>query len=377
VCVLFQTPDLKEAQLIEVTPIELGVIIPTFNEAQNVRPLLNRLALALSDYHWEAIFVDDNSPDGTADIVREIGQQNIHVRVVQRIGRRGLSSAVVEGMLATSAPLLAVVDGDLQHDETALPEMIRALKRQGADIAVGTRYAEGGSIGDWSRRRHFGSQAATWLGQKLLGLNLSDPMSGFFVVRRETLMAAMPRLSGVGFKILLDIVASLPTPPRVAEVPYVFRTRHAGESKADTMIAAEYLTLLIDKLVGRYIPTRLVSFLAVGALGVGVHLTVLGSLLALGAQFLTGQLAAVATAIAFNFFLNNLFTYRDRRLHGWKIVTGLLSFYLISSIGAVANIGIGSWVHQMDSRWWLAGLAGVVIGAVWNFAASSFLTWRK
>jgi dolichol-phosphate mannosyltransferase len=202
-------------------------------------------------------------------------------------------------------------------------------------------------------------------------------MSGFFVVRRETLMAAMPRLSGVGFKILLDIVASLPTPPRVAEVPYVFRTRHAGESKADTMIAAEYLTLLIDKLVGRYIPTRLVSFLAVGALGVGVHLTVLGSLLALGAQFLTGQLAAVATAIAFNFFLNNLFTYRDRRLHGWKIVTGLLSFYLISSIGAVANIGIGSWVHQMDSRWWLAGLAGVVIGAVWNFAASSFLTWRK
>ena len=374
---LFQTPDLKEAQLIEVTPIELGVIIPTFNEAQNVRPLLNRLALVLSDYHWEAIFVDDNSPDGTADIVREIGQQNIHVRVVQRIGRRGLSSAVVEGMLATSAPLLAVVDGDLQHDETALPKMIRALKRQGADIAVGTRYAEGGSVGDWSRRRHFGSQAATWLGQKLLGLNLSDPMSGFFVVRRETLMAAMPRLSGVGFKILLDIVASLPTPPRVAEVPYVFRTRHAGESKADTMIAAEYLTLLIDKLVGRYIPTRLVSFLAVGALGVGVHLTVLGSLLALGAQFLTGQLAAVATAIAFNFFLNNLFTYRDRRLHGWKIVTGLLSFYLISSIGAVANIGIGSWVHQMDSRWWLAGLAGVVIGAVWNFAASSFLTWRK
>lgn len=374
---LFQTPDLKEAQLIEVTPIELGVIIPTFNEAQNVRPLLNRLAVALSDYHWEAIFVDDNSPDGTADIVREIGQRNIHVRVVQRIGRRGLSSAVVEGMLATSAPLLAVVDGDLQHDETALPEMIRALKRQGADIAVGTRYAEGGSVGDWSRRRHFGSQAATWLGQKLLGLNLSDPMSGFFVVRRETVMAAMPRLSGVGFKILLDIVASLPTPPRVAEVPYVFRTRHAGESKADTMIAAEYLTLLIDKLVGRYIPTRLVSFLAVGALGVGVHLTVLGSLLALGAQFLTGQLAAVATAIAFNFFLNNLFTYRDRRLHGWKIVTGLLSFYLISSIGAVANIGIGSWVHQMDSRWWLAGLAGVVIGAVWNFAASSFLTWRK
>ncbi len=368
----------EEAELADVaTPLQLAVIIPTFNEAGNVVPLLDKLSTALAAYHWEAIFVDDNSPDGTADLVREIGQKDIRVRVVHRIGRRGLSSAVIEGMLATSAPILAVVDGDLQHDEMALPKMVAAIESDQADIAIGTRYAQGGSVGEWDKLRHRASQGATWLGQKLLRVPLSDPMSGFMAIRRETLMAALPRLSGVGFKILLDIVASLPAPPRIAEVPYVFRSRLNGESKADSMIALEYISLLIDKTIGRFIPTRLVSFLAVGGLGVAVHLSVLGTALALGATFLNGQFAAVATAIAFNFYLNNRFTYRDRRLKGWKMLTGLISFYLVSAIGAVANIGIGNWVHQMDSQWWLAGMAGVLVGAVWNFAASSFVTWRN
>jgi dolichol-phosphate mannosyltransferase len=375
---LMQLVRPEEAELADVaTPLQLAVIIPTFNEAANVVPLLDKLSIALAAYHWEAIFVDDNSPDGTADLVREIGQKDIRVRVVHRIGRRGLSSAVIEGMLATSAPILAVVDGDLQHDEMALPKMVAAIESDQADIAIGTRYAKGGSVGEWNKLRHRASQGATWLGQKLLRVPLSDPMSGFMAIRRETLMAALPRLSGVGFKILLDIVASLPTPPRITEVPYVFRSRLNGESKADSMIALEYISLLIDKTIGRFIPTRLVSFLAVGGLGVAVHLAVLGTALALGATFLNGQFAAVATAIAFNFYLNNRFTYRDRRLKGWKMLTGLLSFYLVSAVGAVANIGIGNWVHQMDSQWWLAGMAGVVVGAVWNFAASSFVTWRK
>ena len=367
----------EEARVAIAGPLQLAVIIPTFNEAANVVPLLDKLSAALVGYHWEAIFVDDNSPDGTADLVREIGQKDTHVRVIHRIGRRGLSSAVVEGMLATSAPILAVVDGDLQHDETALPKMVSAIENDEADIAIGTRYAKGGSVGQWNKLRHRASQGATWLGQKILRVGLSDPMSGFMAIRRETLMAALPRLSGVGFKILLDIVASLPTPPRIAEVPYVFRSRLNGESKADSMIALEYISLLIDKTIGRFIPTRLVSFLAVGGLGVVVHLSVLGTMLALGASFMSGQFAAVATAIAFNFFLNNRFTYRDRRMKGWKMVQGLLTFYLVSAVGAIANIGIGNWVHQMDSQWWLAGIAGVVVGAVWNFAASSFVTWRK
>jgi dolichol-phosphate mannosyltransferase len=202
-------------------------------------------------------------------------------------------------------------------------------------------------------------------------------MSGFFALSRDTLGAALPRLSGIGFKILLDIFASLPQAPRVAEFPYQFRNRIAGESKADSQIALEYLTLLADKTLGRVLPVRLLSFLIVGGLGVGVHLAVLGLCLMLGISFVDGQWAAVATAIAFNFFLNNSLTYRDRRLRGWRMWRGLASFYAVSALGAVANIGIGNWVHDMDRSWWLAALAGIVVGAVWNFAASSFLTWRK
>jgi dolichol-phosphate mannosyltransferase len=358
-------------------PIELAVIIPTFNESANIVRMVESLSLALAGIHWEAIFVDDNSPDGTADVVRDLARTNQNVRIVHRIGRRGLSTAVIEGMLASAAPILAVIDGDMQHDETKLPELYDAVSSGRADIAVGTRYSAGGSVGDWNELRVRGSQVATRISQLVLKIPLSDPMSGFFMLSRETLMQAMPKISGVGFKILLDIVASLPATPRITEIPYTFRSRESGESKASALVAAEYLSLLADKTIGRFVPLRLISFLAVGGIGVGVHLGILGLLLAIGLPFLTAQICAVMTAMSLNFVLNNIFTYHDRRLRGWKMVTGLLSFYAICSLGAVANIGIGTWVNAQHSQWWVAGLAGVLIGAVWNFAASSFVTWRK
>jgi dolichol-phosphate mannosyltransferase len=151
----------------------------------------------------------------------------------------------------------------------------------------------------------------------------------------------------------------------------------AGESKADSQIALEYLMLLADKTIGRILPMRLLSFLVVGGLGVGVHLSMLALGLILGIGFADGQIIAVTTAIAFNFFLNNSFTYRDRRLRGAKLWRGLASFFAVSAVGALANIGIGNWVHDMDRSWWLSAIAGIVVGAVWNFAASSFVTWRK
>lgn len=367
----------ERAVAVADAPIALSVIIPTFNEIDNIDRLLARLALVLADISWEAVFVDDNSPDGTANHVRAIARADRSVRIVQRVGRRGLSSAVIEGMLACSAPVMAVIDGDMQHDEAILPALFSAVMSGKADIAVGTRYSEGGGTGDWDAGRVRLSRFATVVGQKALGVSISDPMSGFFVLSRATLMQALPRLSGVGFKILLDILASLPTPPRIAEVAYVFRSREAGESKAGAAVAAEYLALIADKTVGRFVPLRLISFIAIGGLGVGVHLSLLGLGLTMNAPFLNAQIVAVLGAMTFNFFLNNLFTYRDRRLRGWKIISGLASFYAVCTVGAVANIGIGTWMNGQDSRWWVAGLAGVLIGAVWNFAASSALTWRK
>ncbi|MEQ1648481.1 MAG: glycosyltransferase family 2 protein [Hyphomicrobiaceae bacterium] len=358
-------------------PLDLAVVVPTFNEAANVRPLLDKLAITLAGLHFEVIFVDDNSPDNTADLVRSIARSNPNVRIVHRIGRRGLSSAVIEGMLATAAPILAVMDGDLQHDETILPRLYHAVTSGNAEIAVGTRYTDGGGVGDWDKTRHRISRWATHLAQKVIGTPLSDPMSGFFIIRRETLMAAMPNISGVGFKILLDIVASLPKAPKIAEIPFQFRAREVGESKLGPLVAAEYLSLLAEKTIGKFIPIRFLKFLCVGSLGVLVHLSVLAVTLSLNISFFNAQTTAVAIAIAFNFFLNNIFTYSDRMLKGWALMRGLLSFYLIASIGAVANIGIGTWVNAQDGRWWLAGVTGVIVGAAWNFTASSFFTWRK
>ena len=362
---------------IDALPLDVAVVVPTLNEAANVEKLIAKLSVVLAGRGWEVLFVDDNSADGTSELVRRIARESRHVRIVQRVGRRGLSSAVVEGILATAAPIVAVMDGDLQHSEETLPRLIDAIADGAADIAVGTRYVAGGGIGDWDRDRARMSRLATRAGQIALGTDVSDPMSGFFAVRRDAFERALPRLSAVGFKILLDILASSPVPLKVAEIPYQFRTREAGESKLGVRVIAEYAELIADKTIGRVVPVRLIKFLMVGGLGVFVHLAVLRMILGAGSAFFTAQTAAVMTAIAFNFFLNNIFTYADRKLRGWRLFGGLASFYAISALGAVANIGIGTWMAGQDERWWVAGVAGVVVGAIWNFAMSSALTWRK
>ena len=375
---MLHAPIVAQRRLVpDAAPLELAVIVPTRNEAANVESLLGCLERALHDVVWEAIFVDDDSPDGTAEIIRGIGRENIRVRVLQRVGRRGLSSAVIEGMLATSAPVLAVIDADLQHDEALLPRLFAAVRDGTHDLAVGSRYAEGGGTGAWDEGRCRKSRLATRLAHTATGTRLTDPMSGFFVISRAALNLALPRLSGTGFKILLDLVASTPAPLRTLELPYVFRNRAAGESKLDLMVAVEYLRLLLDKTLGRIVPVRLILFLMVGSLGLGVHLGVLGLGLALGAAFATAQGVAVWLAMTFNYALNNTFTYRDRRRRGWRFLTGLLGFYAVCLVGAAANVGVGAFANAAQSRWWLAGIAGAVIGAVWNFAASSIVTWRR
>lgn len=365
-------PAVREA------PLQLGVVIPTKNEAGNVEQLLERLGVALAGIEWEAIFVDDNSTDGTPELLTSIAQTDRHVRLIRRIGRRGLASAVVEGALASTTPIIAVIDADLQHDEKILPELYRAIADGGNELAIGTRYAANGSTGDWAEDRLKISRFATALASPIMKTRLSDPMSGFFAVRRDVLLEAAPKLSTVGYKILLDLVASHPRPLKVAEVGYTFGTRLHGESKLDEMVALEYVELLLDKAIGRYVPVKLVQFGAIGMLGVGVHLALLYlTLNVIGAAFATSQTVAVIGAMTFNFALNNKFTYRDRQLKGLAWIGGLFSFYLVCSLGAVANVGIGSLVYEQFHGWWIAGIAGAIVGSVWNYVASGWLTWTK
>ena len=360
-------------------PLQLSVVIPTRNEVGNIELLLKKLGTALAGIEWEAIFVDDSSTDGTPELVTRIAQTDRRVRLIRRIGRRGLSSAVVEGALASTTPIIAVIDADLQHDERILPDLYRAITEDENELAIGTRYAGDGSMGEWAEDRQKISRFATALASPIMKTRLSDPMSGFFAMRREVLLEAAPKLSSVGYKILLDLVASYPRPLKAAEIGYTFGTRQHGESKLDEMVALEYLELLLDKAIGRFIPIKLVQFGVVGMLGVAVHLVLLDLTMNwLGVPFATSQAVAVIGAMTFNFALNNKFTYRDRQLKGWTWIGGLFSFYLVCSLGAVANVGIGSLVYeQYHAGWWIAGISGAIVGSVWNYVASSWLTWTR
>jgi len=360
------------------TALECAVIIPTLNEHDNIPVMVAALETALAGRAYEVIFVDDWSTDGTPSAVEDVAARYPNVRLIRRFGRRGLSTAVVEGAMATMAPIIAVIDADMQHDEALLPKLIDAITIGDADIAIGSRYVAEGSIGDWDAQRAKGSRLATLLSQNILKTPVSDPMSGFFVVRKAAVIDALPHLSNMGFKILLDVLVSCPAPLKVVELPYQFRNRNAGESKLDSTVAVDFLMMLLDKKFGRIISPRLLMFAAVGGMGLIVHLTVLRAGLAVpGVSFSIAQSAAVLCAIAFNFTLNNVLTYRDRRLRGSALLWGLFSFYAVCGLGAIANVGVGSLVFTSKSSWLVAGVAGAIVGSVWNFAASSFVTWRK
>ena len=356
--------------------VELSVIVPAFNERGNVAELLERLRAALTGVDWEVIYVDDDSPDGTADAVRACAHVDRRIRCIQRVGRRGLSSAVIEGILASSAPVVAVIDADLQHDETLLPRMLERMRRDSLDVVIGSRYVDGGGTGDWSDTRASLSRLATRLSRLVVRQPLSDPMSGFFMISRPAFERAVHRLSGQGFKILLDLFASSPEPYRFAELPYTFRSRVHGESKLDGLVVWEYLMLLLDKRLGQFVPARFALFVSVGASGLVIHLITLA--LALERfSFASSQLIASFVAMVTNFLINNALTYRDRRLRGGRLLTGLLTFVAVCSVGAVANVRFAVDAFERDYSWWASGIAGAIVGAVWNYSMSSLLTWRQ
>ena len=357
---------------------ELALIIPTYNESENVAPLMEKLRAALAGVDWEAIFVDDDSPDRTWAAVAAIAAADPRVRGLRRVGRRGLSSACIEGMLATAAPVLAVMDADLQHDERILPAMLAKIRGDGCEVVVGTRYAAGGGIGDWGAGRAWMSRFATRLGDALLGKNpTSDPMSGFFMLRREVFEEAVENLSGEGFKILLDILATVRRPLKIGEVPFTFRLREHGESKLSLGVLNGFALLLADTLLGRWVPARFLMFVAVGLLGVGVHFGVLSLALAAGAAFVAAQAAATAVAMLSNFFCNNWFTYSDRKLRGARLWKGLALFLVICGIGALPNLLVADHLYSgLHAEWVLAGGMGMLVSAVWNFSVSRHFIWR-
>jgi dolichol-phosphate mannosyltransferase len=361
-----------------VRPADLTVVVPTLNERDNIPILVERINAALAGVAWEVVFVDDDSRDGTLEAIRGLARRNPNVRCIQRLGRRGLASACIEGVLSSTAPYVAVMDADLQHDEALLPKMLGLLRSEPLDIVIGSRFAKGGDVAAMPKYRIRISELGNRLARLVVRAELRDPLSGFFMLRRPVFDTAVRRLSAQGYKLLVDLFASSPNPLAYKEIPFTFRERLHGESKLDTLITLEYLGLLLDKLLGHIVPVRFVFFAAIGALGLVVHLSALAlSLKLLGLAFAAAQGVATLSAMTWNFWLNNILTYRDRRLRGIRLLYGLLSFYAVCGLGAVANVGIATYVFYSDRSWWLAGITGALVGSVWNYTVSSIFTWRN
>ena len=358
------------------TTAELSVVVPTFRERGNVAELARRLDVALAGVAWEAIFVDDNSPDGTAEAVKEIAARDPRIRCLRRVGRRGLAGACIEGMLSSAAPYVAVIDADLQHDEKVLPDMLAKLRSGEADLVAATRYISGGSAASFSQSRGTISRLATKLTHRLVGTPLSDPMSGFFMMRRDRFDEIAPHLSPAGFKILLDIAATAGSRLRIAEQAYRFGERSEGESKFNIQIGVEFLGLLLAKMTGDLVDPRFIFFAIVGSIGLGVHLLVLFAGLALTEPFRAAQVIATLAAMTSNFLLNNELTYRDRRLKGFALIKGFVLFCALCSVGVLANVDLASWLYVERPIWWVAGAIGAAMSVLWNYAMSTLFVWR-
>ena len=358
--------------------LQLSVVVPTFNERGNVTALFQKLETALAGVAWEVIFVDDNSPDGTWQEVRDLARSDGRVRCIRRIGRRGLSGACIEGILASSGPCAAVMDADLQHDETQLAKMLALIEEGAAELVVGSRYVEGGNADSFNRARAGASAFATEIAKRVLGVRIADPMSGFFMIRRDRFEQLAPKLSTQGFKILLDIVASARGELKTVEVPYSFGARLHGESKLDSMVALDFLGLVLAKFTRDVVSLRFLLFAMVGGSGLFIHLgTLFVALNLFDLPFPEAQAAGALVAMTTNFVFNNFLTYRDQRLKGLSILWGLLSFYQVCSVGLLANVGVAFSIYDQEPIWWLAGAAGALMGVVWNYAMSGLFVWRK
>ena len=357
--------------------IDLAVVIPTYNERDNIPELIARLEEALLGLSWEMIFVDDDSPDETAALIAEYARHNSRIRLIHRIGRRGLSSACIEGILASTANSVAIMDADMQHDETILPQMLNTLRQDSLDLVVATRNAQGGSMGQFCRQRRLISHLGQRVSKAVCKCDISDPMSGYFLFTRSFFLEVVHHLHGGGFKILVDMLATSNRPVRLAEIGYTFRARKYGESKLDVNTAIEYLFLVIDKLTHRMIPSRFAAFSLVGSAGAATHLACLALLMfGLHWHFLAAQIAATYVAMTENYFLNNLVTWRDRSLRGLRLISGLASFWIACSFGAWANVIFARALFQSGAVWFLAGAAGVILSSVWNYSISTLFTWQ-
>jgi dolichol-phosphate mannosyltransferase len=357
----------------DATP-EVSVVICTLNEHEAIGGVLRELDAALTHCQHEVIVVDDSSDERTARVVQDYAQTHPWVRLLRRQGGRGLASAAVAGWDAARGQTLALMDGDGQHDPELIARMLDDTAALGSEVVIASRYLASSASG-LGLVRHAGSRITTGISRLLLGLKVADPMSGCFLMTRTWYQQVRPQLTALGFKILIDVLASGARRPQVSQVPTQLRERAGGTSKLDLRVVLELGAQLFEKATRGMVPARMALFFGVGVSGLGVHLATLSLATWAGRPFWLAQLVAIWLAMSWNFALNNLLTFRDRRLHGVAALRGLVVFYAACLSGAILSEALGVVAAWLGLPWFVAGIGGALLAGVWNYHLAKRAAW--
>jgi len=364
------SPPPRSASAAASTRPTVAIVVPVFRASEAVPALVGRLHAALATEDWEVVFVDDNSPDDTLATIAALG--NPRVRAIRRVGRNGLTHTCLVTMLASGADYVALLDGASHYDEALLGAMLAQLRKNAgrdADLVVATRPSVSGGFLRHAVRALLGGAT-----RAVLSATLTDPASGFFMIRRDALEKLTPSLSSVSHQVLLDLIATARGRLRIVEIEGAPAT--ISGRRSELKLALELTALLIAKFSSDAVSVRFLLFCMVGFTGVGAHLALLDGALVARLPFTAAQTVATIGAMIWNFSLNNMVTYGDQRLTGFAYFTGLLRFMAICGIGAISNVGVASLIYAHDSVWWIAGLGGAVMGAVWNYVVTAVFVWR-
>ncbi len=362
---------------------DLSVVIPSYNEAENIPVLLDRLAAVLQHLDYEIIVVDDDSPDGTWQIVQAIGASDPRVRLIRRTAVKGLSSAVVAGLRESVGRCMVVMDADLQHDEQIIPAMYQRVIADQHDVCVGSREAEGGSYGTWSYSRRIVSAGARMLANLALGRLTRDPMSGFFALSHTYFDATVDKVNPQGFKILIEFLARGKN-PKVCELGYEFGNRLHGQTKLNSSVAIDYLLALVDLRFGWFVPHQFVKFGLVGLLGSIINFLGFATVQGMGFSVTLAVLVGVELAIIWTYLGNNFFTFTPMTFRGRDLAIGFLHYQAVCCYGlvvqlAVVRLVLSEYPAMSNSLFtlYLTYLVAVVFAAVGNFFLHSYYTWNR
>lgn len=365
--------------LITMTDKLLTIVSPCYNEIKNIDYLIEKLeAVDYKSIISRLIFVDDDSPDGTSEYVKNLPNRKFDILCLRRIGRQGLSSAVIEGILLADTKFVAVMDADGQHDPRDLIAMFEKMTSENIQFIVGSRFINSELVESHAGFRAHISNIGNRIANKILGRNLTDPLTGFFIFERRIFLESIKKIRPSGFKILLDLLYQLKDSDlNVTEYPITFKVRHEGESKLDSKVLIEFADQIVGFMTKGVLPEKLFSFVLVGSIGLFIHLTLLYFfLIFLEFEFIEAQVLATLMSMVSNFSLNNILTFRRNRLKGLRWLLGLFAFILVCSLGAFANVGLAGYLFTHGREWWISGLIGILVGTVFNFSLSKFYIWK-